>query len=85
MDMTQPLRMWQDETALSLACRSQDWEFAEWLLENGADPELLGRRALGQLWWAFPGYGKNDPRMARELVEKVRARHAGKLPAEGGR
>lgn len=83
-DLTRPLRMWVDETALSLACRSQDWEFAEWLLENGADPGLLGGRALDQLWWSFPDYGKNDPSVARELVERVRARHGGKLPAEGG-
>ena len=49
--------------------------------ENGADPELLGGRALHELWWAFPHYGKNDPDVAKELVEKVRSRHGGKLPA----
>ena len=78
-----PLQLWQDETALSLPCRAEDWEFAEWLLENGADPELLEGRALQQLWWSFPEYGKNGPSVARELVEKVRHRHGGNLPAEG--
>ena len=81
-DLTFPRKQWDDETALSLACAAGDWEFAEWLLENGADPELLDGRALRELWWAFPYYGKNDASVAKALVEKVRAKHGGKLPAE---
>lgn len=81
-DMTWPCRAWDNETALSLACAAEDYEFAEWLLENGADPGLLGGRALHQLWWAFPYFGKNDPSVVKELVERVRGRHGGKLPAE---
>lgn len=81
-DTTWPSLEWVEETALSLACRAEDYEFAEWLLEKGADPELLQGRALQKLWWNFPNYGDNDPNVARELVEKVRARHGGKLPAE---
>ena len=79
-DQTWPKQACCDETALSLACAAEDYEFAGWLLENGADPELLGGRALHELWWAFPHYGKNDPVVAKELVEKVRSRHGGKLP-----
>lgn len=81
-DLTWPKQAWYDETALSLACAAEDYEFAEWFLEKGADPELLGGRALHVLWWAFPHYGKNDPDVAKELVEKVRRRHGGKLPSE---
>lgn len=34
---TWPCRKWDDETALLLACAAEDWEFVEWLLENGAN------------------------------------------------
>lgn len=43
---TWPCRKWDDETALSLACAAEDWEFVEWLLENGANPDLLRGQAL---------------------------------------
>lgn len=60
---------WVDEMLFSLACCAGDWEFAEWLVENGAYPGLPGGQALPQLWWAFPYYGKKDPSVAKEIAE----------------
>lgn len=63
----------EDGTALTIAYASADEEFVYWLLENGADRKMQG-----------PEWGRNDPRVARELVERVRARHGGRLLSERG-
>ena len=64
----------REETALTQACCAEDWEFVEWLLEKGANPELLNRRALQEQWWGFPHIGPNDTTVVEELIEKVKAR-----------
>lgn len=64
----------EDLTAFVYACTAQDWEMAEWLLEHGADPYVLGGRALQPLWFMRPYLGPSDPNVVRALVEKVKSR-----------
>ncbi|KAK1846934.1 nacht and ankyrin domain protein [Colletotrichum chrysophilum] len=64
-----------DTTAFAHACAAQDWEYAEWLLEKGADPELLDGLALRKQWWIDGLIGPNDPETVRKLVDKVKGKH----------
>ncbi|KAI1267676.1 hypothetical protein F5Y18DRAFT_308183 [Xylariaceae sp. FL1019] len=62
----------EQETALTRACAASDWKFVEWLLDHGADPEALNRKAYTQQWWysrlSVTNY--NDPSRLVALVEK---------------
>ncbi|KAK1638797.1 hypothetical protein BDP81DRAFT_314099 [Colletotrichum phormii] len=51
-----------EQTALTLACATGDWEYAEWLLEKGADPSLLDGIAFA-----------HDPQRLVELMSKAAA------------
>ncbi|KAI0141562.1 hypothetical protein GGR57DRAFT_495950 [Xylariaceae sp. FL1272] len=66
----------QQETALTHACAASDWKFVEWLLDHGADPEALNRKAYTQQWWdsflSEPNY--NDPSRLVALVEERKKR-----------
>lgn len=64
----------EEITPLSYACAGQDWDFVVWLLENGADPNLLDGKALKQQWWKKPRIGPNDPNTVAELIEQVKKR-----------
>ncbi|KAK2733530.1 nacht and ankyrin domain protein [Colletotrichum kahawae] len=64
-----------DTTAFAHACAAQDWEYAEWLLEKGADPELLDGMALRKQWWIDGLIGPNDPEIVKKLVDKVQGKH----------
>lgn len=61
-------------TPFAYACAAQDWQFAEWLLERGADPDMLHRQAFEPQWWMRPYFGPNDPGRVVELVERVAGR-----------
>jgi hypothetical protein len=65
----QELEEW---TPFSYACSAEDWEFAEWLLEQGADPDLLDGKAFTQQWWSMPYDGPNDPTKVVDLVDRMR-------------
>ncbi|KAI8247345.1 hypothetical protein K4K53_001900 [Colletotrichum sp. SAR 10_77] len=64
-----------DTTAFAHACAAQDWEYAEWLLEKGADPELLDGLALSKQCWVLGLLEPNDPEIVRKLVDKVKSKH----------
>ncbi|KAH8883650.1 hypothetical protein GQ53DRAFT_752874 [Thozetella sp. PMI_491] len=67
----------EEATPFIMACAGEDWEFAKWLLEHGADPHLLGGKALKpqpQGWWIKPYSGPNDPTYAIRLVEDMSKR-----------
>ena len=64
----------EDLTAFVYACAAQDYEMAEWLLEHGADPYVLGRKAFQPLWYMGPYLGPSDPNVVKALVEKVKNR-----------
>ncbi|KAJ5009001.1 hypothetical protein K4K57_009539 [Colletotrichum sp. SAR 10_99] len=64
-----------DTTAFAHACAAQDWEYAEWLLEKGADPELLDGLALSKQCWIYGLTGPTDPETVRKLVDKVKSKH----------
>ena len=74
--MTRPARM-ENLTPFAFACAGQDWEYAEWLLEHGADPDLLNGRAFESTYFSKPHDGPNDPQVVRDLVDRVRARREG--------
>ncbi|KAI8663633.1 hypothetical protein NCS57_00964800 [Fusarium keratoplasticum] len=76
LDMTRPARM-ENLTTFAFACAGQDWEYAEWLLEHGADPNLLNGRAFEPTYFSKPHDGPNDPQAVRDLVDRVRARREG--------
>ncbi|KAK1846938.1 ankyrin repeat protein [Colletotrichum chrysophilum] len=65
-----------ETTAFARACAGQDWEFAEWLLEKGADPELCMGLALLRQYWSEPWVGPTKPEAVRELIERVKGRKA---------
>ncbi|RSL50070.1 hypothetical protein CEP54_012106 [Fusarium duplospermum] len=71
LDMSPPGRI-EDMTPFSRACAAQDWEYAEWLLEHGADPDLLNGRAFEPMYYSFPDMGPSDPQDVRDLVDRVR-------------
>lgn len=62
------------ETPLTYACAASDWVFVEWLLEHGADAELLDGKAHQEQWWRKPHDGPNDPTRLEELIDKVQHR-----------
>lgn len=68
-----------NETPLTYACAASDWEFVEWLLEHGADPDLLDGKAYQEQWWRKPYIGPNDPTRLRELIAQVKNKEL-KLP-----
>ncbi|KAH7146343.1 hypothetical protein EDB81DRAFT_794946 [Dactylonectria macrodidyma] len=82
-EISSPARRREDATPFTIACTAQDWEFAEWLLEHGADPNLLNGRAFEPLTYSEPRLGPTDPAVVRELVEKVRKRKESEEAAEG--
>ncbi|KAF4930955.1 hypothetical protein CGCVW01_v000724 [Colletotrichum viniferum] len=65
-----------ETTAFARACAGQDWEFAEWLLEKGADPGLCMGLALLRQYWSEPWVGPTEPEAVRELIERVKGRKA---------
>lgn len=58
-------------TPFAYACAAQDWEFAGWLLEHGADPNLLDGMAMKPQWWMEPYLGPSDPKHVIELIQRV--------------
>ncbi|KAF7517978.1 hypothetical protein G7054_g13626 [Neopestalotiopsis clavispora] len=66
----------QDVTPFSEACAAQDWEFAKWLLEHGADPDALDGKAFKKQWWMEPYLGPNNPDDVRRLVDDFRAKRS---------
>ncbi|KAH8646855.1 hypothetical protein BX600DRAFT_477022 [Xylariales sp. PMI_506] len=76
----QIMRINQRDTPLSLACAQSDWGFAEWLLENGADPGALDGRAYEvEGSSALPSEdGTSSTGRLAELVESVRLQMAEK-------
>lgn len=72
-ELHQPPGWGEDATPLSHASAAQDWEFAEWLLEHGADPDALGGKAFQPQWWYRPHLGPSEPKeVLTDLVERVR-------------
>ncbi|RSL99931.1 hypothetical protein CEP52_009447 [Fusarium oligoseptatum] len=73
LDMSPPGRI-EDLTPFAYACAAQDWEYAEWLLEHGADPDLLNGRAFEPMYFRLyvPDMGPSDPQVVRDLVDRVR-------------
>ncbi|KAF5523621.1 Homeobox protein Wariai [Colletotrichum aenigma] len=65
-----------ETTAFARACAGQDWEFAEWLLEKGADPGLCLGLALLRQYRSEPWVGPTEPETVRELIERVKGRKA---------
>ncbi|KAF9878956.1 nacht and ankyrin domain protein [Colletotrichum karsti] len=61
-----------ETTAFAYACAAQDYEYAEWLLERGANPELAGGKAFTQQWFFWSG--PTNPETVREMVKKVKER-----------
>lgn len=59
----------ENETPLSRACAASDWEYAEWLIQNGADPDALDGKARSQQWWMKP-HTPNDPSQLQEILER---------------
>lgn len=72
--ISRPPGVRRDATPFSEACSAQDWEFAEWLLERGADPDALDGLAFTKQWWMEPYFGPNDPQKVTELVKAVRSK-----------
>ncbi|KAF2996759.1 hypothetical protein E8E14_002894 [Neopestalotiopsis sp. 37M] len=66
----------KDVTPFSEACAAQDWEFAKWLLEHGADPDALDGKAFKKQWWMEPYLGPNNPDDVRRLVDDFRAKRS---------
>ncbi|KAI0134710.1 hypothetical protein BJ170DRAFT_690941 [Xylariales sp. AK1849] len=67
----------EEHTPLTYACAASDWDFVEWLLEKGADPDALSGKAYEEQWWMKPRIGPNDPSKLTELVDKIRKRRGG--------
>ncbi|KAJ5008454.1 hypothetical protein K4K48_000007 [Colletotrichum sp. SAR 10_66] len=65
-----------ETTAFARACAGQDWEFAEWLLERGADPGLCMGLALLRQYWSEPWVGPTEPEVVGELIGRVKGRKA---------
>jgi ankyrin repeat protein len=69
----------EDETPLSYACAAQDWEFAEWLLDNGADPGVVGGKAFQPRSWCLPYLEPCDPQVLADFWKRMRSQDAGVL------
>ncbi|RYP90301.1 hypothetical protein DL770_003597 [Monosporascus sp. CRB-9-2] len=68
----------ETETPLTRACAASDWEFVEWLLEHGADPDALDGKAYKEQWWCKPYFGPNDPSQLTKLINKVQEKKRSK-------
>ncbi|RYP63409.1 hypothetical protein DL771_009307 [Monosporascus sp. 5C6A] len=68
---------YETETPLTRACAASDWEFVEWLLEHGADPDALDGKAYKEQWWCNPYDGPNDPSQLAKLIKKVQENRQG--------
>ncbi|KAL6411672.1 ankyrin repeat protein [Ilyonectria robusta] len=59
----------EDMTPFAYACAAQDREYAEWLLEKGADPDLVDGKAFQPMFGLEPYNGKSDPEVVRKWME----------------
>lgn len=61
-----------DFTVFAYACCAQDWEFAEWLLDQGADPNQNNGLAFRRQWLLLHRQEPMNSQMVVDLVEKVK-------------
>lgn len=61
----------EDMTPFVYACAAQDREYAEWLLEKGADSDLVDGRAFQPMFGLEPYNGQSDPEVVRKLMDNV--------------